>query len=280
MNATGLQVTIGSEGIQVFWKKKEPEDYVERKEYQKAIGLYKQKLAAQPKNTALLMNMADTLLLDQQVDLAIDYYMKAAEIQTEQGFVLKAIAIYKKILKLQPDQEEVTHLLNNLSERMSLADVKEEQLRTKAAKPAAVEVDTRLFKDLSREEARQVVSKLKLRHFEKDTMVVSEGDPGDSMFVVVHGDVRVLTHTPDRTEVFLANLAEGEFFGEIALLTGKPRTATIVTNVPCDLLELTREDYDHIVAKYPHVKKVVEEFHLQRTYKTVEAMIQAQQKEP
>ena len=265
----------------MFWKKKEPEDYIDRKEYQKAIGLYKQKLASQPKNTALIMNIADTLLLDKQVDLAIDFYMKAAEIQTEQGFVLKAIAIYKKILKLQPDHAEVTHLLNNLSERMSLSSSKEEQPKIKVQKQPAVEVDTLLFKDLSREEARQLVSKLKLRHFEKDTVVVTEGDPGDSMFVVVHGDVRVYTHTTDGKEIFLANLAEGEFFGEIALLTGKPRTATIVTNVPCDLLELTREDYDHIVARYPHVKKVVEEFHLQRTYKTVEAMIQAQQqKEP
>jgi cAMP-dependent protein kinase regulator len=262
----------------VFWKKKEPEDYIDRKEYQKAIGLYKQKLASQPKNTALLMNMADTLLLDQQVDLAIDHYMKIAEIQTEQGFVLKAIAIYKKILKLQPDHPKVTHLLNNLSERMSLADSTQEQSQNKLPKQPAIEVDIRLFQDLSKEESRQVISKLKLRHFAKDTIVVNEGDPGDSMFVVVHGDVRVITHTPDQKEIFLANLAEGEFFGEIALLTGKPRTATIVTNSLCDLLELTREDYDHIVAKYPHVRKVVEEFHLQRTYRTVEAMIQAQQK--
>jgi cAMP-dependent protein kinase regulator len=273
-----LQVTIQSEGKTLFWRKKEPEDYVERKEYQKAIGLYKQKLASQPTNTALLMNMADTLLLDKQVDLAIDYYRKAAEIQTEQGFVLKAIAIYKKILKFQPDHSEVTHLLNKLSERMSLASQgTADQAERKSTKSPKVEVDTPLFKGLSEEESRQLVSKLQLRHFPKDAVVVREGDPGDSMFVVVHGDVRVLTHTPKGKEVFLANLGEGEFFGEIALLTGKPRTATILTNSASDLLELTREDYDHIVSKFPNVKAVVEAFHLQRTYKTVEAMIQAQQ---
>ena len=278
MNAGALHATIEGEESDVFWKKKEPEDYIERKEYQKAIGLYKQKLAAQPKNTALLMNMADTLLLDQQVDLACDFYMKAAEVQTEQGFVLKAIAIYKKILKLQPDHPEVTLLLNNLSERMSLTDSNDESPKSKTPKQPAVEVDTRLFQGLSREESRQVVSKLKLRHFDKNSPVVNEGDPGDSMFVVVRGDVRVLTHTPEGKEIFLANLGEGEFFGEIALLTKKPRTATIITNSASDLLELTREDYDRIVADYPNVKRVVEEFHLQRTYKTVEAMIQAQQK--
>jgi hypothetical protein len=60
-------------------------------------------------------------------------------------------------------------------------------------------------------------------------------------------------------------------------LTGKPRTATIITNSKSELLELTKSDYEKIIAKFPNVTKVVEEFHLQRTYKTVEAMIQARQ---
>ncbi len=267
----------------MFWKKKTAEDYIDKKQYQKAIALYKEKLQDQPKNTALLLNIADTLLLDKQIDQAVLEYQKIAAIQTEQGFILKAIAVYKKILKIQPGNTEVEHLLNNLSERLAMSEEispvdKVKMPPLKEPDDPVLEIENKLLKDLSRDEFRQVVAKLNLRHFEEGAVVVKEGDPGDSLFIVVHGEVRVLTRTHANTEVFLANLGEGEFFGEIALLTGKPRTATIITNTRSELLELTKEDYEKIIARYPNVKTVVEEFHLQRTYKTVEAMIQATQK--
>ena len=94
------------------------------------------------------------------------------------------------------------------------------------------------------------------------------------MFIVVRGEVRVITRNAQNAEVVLGNLREGDFFGEIALLTGKPRTATIITNIDAELLELTRADYENIVTRYPRVKQVLTEFHEQRAYKTIEAMIQ------
>lgn len=272
----------------MFWRKKEPADYIDKKQYQKAISLYREKLKDQPRNTALLMNIADTLFMDRKTDEAIREYKKIAEIQTEQGFILKAIAVYKKILKIQPNNTDVEHLLSNLSERLTISEAEEEATGGKKA-PAArreessevnLEIENKLLKDLTPDEFKQIVAKLNLRHYEKGTVVVKEGDPGNSLFIVVRGEVRVLTQTPMKKEVFLANLGEGEFFGEIALLTGKPRTATIITNTTSELLELTKEDYEKIIARYPNVKRVVEEFHLQRTYKTVEAMVQALQDNP
>ena len=266
----------------MFWKKKTAEDYIEKKQYQKAIALYKEKLQDQPKNTALLMNIADALLMDKQLDQAIREYKKIAAIQAEQGFILKAIAVYKKILKIQPGNTEVEHLLNNLSERMTITEEtspidKVKMPALKEPEELNLEIENKLLKDLSPDEFKQVVAKLNLRHFEEGMVVVKEGDPGDSLFIVVRGEVRVLTHTPMKKEVFLANLGEGEFFGEIALLTGKPRTATVIANATSELLELTKSDYEKIIERYPNVKKVVQEFHVQRTYKTVEAMIQAAQ---
>ena len=262
----------------MFWRKKDPEDYIDKKQYQKAIALYREKLKDQPKNTALRMNIADTLVLDKDVDQAILEYKKIADLQTEQGFILKAIAVYKKVLKIQPENEEVQHLLNNLSERLALTETTGEKGVEKKSPGISTEKlknQNKLFKDLSSEEFKQVVEKLNLRHYNKGMVVVREGDPGDSLFIVVRGEVRVLTQTPLKKEVFLANLGEGEFFGEIALLTGKPRTATIITNETSELLELTKSDYEKIASRYPNVQKVVQEFHLQRTYQTVEAMVQA-----
>jgi cAMP-dependent protein kinase regulator len=266
----------------VFWKKKSAEDYIEKKQYQKAIAWYKEKLQEQPQNKALLKKIADTIFMYKHVDQAIRDYKKIATIQTEQGFILKAIAVYKKILKIQPANTEVEHLLSNLSERLaiteepSIVQVKSSPVK-QPEEELSLEIENKLLKDLSPDEFKQVVAKLNLRHFEEGAVVVKEGDPGNSLFIVVRGEVRVLTQTPMKKEVFLANLGEGEFFGEIALLTGKPRTATVIANATSELLELTRADYEKIIERYPHVKKVVEEFHVQRTYKTVEAMIQATQ---
>ena len=88
-----------------------------------------------------------------------------------------------------------------------------------------------------------------------------------------------MTRDKKNREVVLANLGEGEFFGEVSLLTSKPRTATIITNTDSELLELTRKDYEKISADHPNVKKVLHEFHEARAYETVEAMIQALHKQ-
>ena len=267
----------------MFWKKKEPEDYVAKKDYKKAIMMYRERLSEQPTNTALRLNIADTLLLDKQLDAAIREYKNIANDFTESGYIMKAIALYKKILKFRPDLPEIEHLLHHLSEHASLPEHSHSHAsepappkdRKKQEQKQVGEIETKLLKGLKPAEVRHIVSKLQLHHFDTGSVVVKEGDPGNSLFILVKGEVRVTTKSSPKGEVFLATLGDGEFFGEIALLTGKPRTATIVTIQPSDLLELNRNDYKEITAKYPSVKKVVEDFHLQRANKTIEALIQA-----
>lgn len=277
-------------------KKKDQEDpqsYIARKEYKKAIAIFRERVAKQPKNSGLKMNLADTLLMDNQIEDALREYKELASVYTDEGFIVKAIAIYKKMLKMRPDMKEVEHLLSELSDKRVMdaprpkaapvaqpMEMEEEaQVAEEEPSPLAtqLEIEMKLFKDLAREEFQQIVAKLTLRHYAEDTIVVQEGDPGDSMFIVARGEVRVLTKDSKQKEVVLANLSEGEFFGEVSLLTGRPRTATIITNLDSELLELKREDFESIIAKFPHVKQVVEDFHQQRAYKTIEAMIQSLQ---
>lgn len=292
-------------------KKKEPEDpadLVARKDYKRAIAIYRDRVDKQQKNAALRLALADTFLLNNQQDEAIKQYKEIGAIYTEEGFLVKAIAIYKKILKIRPGDRDVETFLEHLAERRGIDSPNAPKVRPAAPAPSRpaqtaipmkaperkaperkisvpapppepqrqeLEIETRLFRDLSHEEFRKIVASMTLRHYEEDTIVVREGDPGDSMFIVVRGQVRVITSDKRRKEIVLAELGEGEFFGEIALLTGRPRTATILTNLDSELLELTRKDYEKIAARHPHVKEVMEEFHHQRAYKTVEALVQA-----
>jgi hypothetical protein len=292
-------------------KKKESEDPAEciaRKDFKRAIAIYRDRVSKQPKNATLRLSLADTLLMANQPDDAIREYKEVGALYTEDGFLVKAIAIYKKILKLRPGDRDVEAFLEHLSDRREIGS---QRSRTTAPAPASppprpapaplpppppielepekpsvpdllgedqrpvLEIETHLFRDLAREEFREVVAKLTLRHYEEETIVVQEGDPGNSLFIVVRGQVRVITRDNRQRKIVLADLGEGEFFGEVSLLTGRPRTATIITNLDSELLELTRQDYEDLVIQYPHVKTVMEEFHHQRAYKTIEAMIQA-----
>jgi cAMP-dependent protein kinase regulator len=245
----------------VLGKKKKPED--------PAIKLYRERLSKQPDNLNLRLGLADALVNAGDNDTAIQELTNLAKLYTEQGFMVKAIAVYKKILRLRPGMSEAEQSLLELSGK------RVEVPLPKPAQSSEKMVETVLFRNLSAEEFRQVVSRLTLKHYEEGSVIVAEGDPGDSMFVVVNGEVSVNTTNAKGKRITLANLGEGEFFGEISLLTGLPRTATIITNTDSDLLELTRKDYENIVADHPNVADVLKEWHHQRAYKTVEAIIQS-----
>jgi CRP-like cAMP-binding protein len=58
----------------------------------------------------------------------------------------------------------------------------------------------------------------------------------------------------------LARLKEGDFFGEISLLTGRPRTASVKALQPVELVRLNRKDFDQIAARHPAVMKILQEF--------------------
>ncbi|RKG94566.1 cyclic nucleotide-binding domain-containing protein, partial [Corallococcus carmarthensis] len=77
-------------------------------------------------------------------------------------------------------------------------------------------------------------------HLPAGQVVVREGDPGHSMFVVLEGRVAVMRGGDNGTNTEVGRLGAGEFFGELALLTGTQRTATIVTAEDTVLLELTQ----------------------------------------
>jgi cAMP-dependent protein kinase regulator len=270
----------------VFGRKKEqssedPQELVARGDFKKAISILQDRVNKQPKNTSNRLSLADALLAANRVDDSVAEYNELASLYTQEGFIVKAIAIYKKMLKLRPSQPQIEYLLSELSnDRIGTTPVSkaaEEAVQPPAARP--LEIETKLFKGLSSEEFHEIVEKLSLRHYEEDTIIVQEGDPGDSLFIVVRGEVRVLTKDSQSREVVLAQLTEGDFFGEVSLLTGRPRTATIITNQDSELLELKRSDIDSIIEKHPNVRHVLEEFHQQRARRTIEAMIQARRKE-
>jgi len=137
---------------------------------------------------------------------------------------------------------------------------------------------TPLFTDFTKDELIAVIRGMQLRSFQEGDIVVTEKEPGDSLFIITTGTVKVFTMNPFGQHVHLADLVDGDFFGEVSVLTGKPRTATITAKSKCEVLELTKPTLDGIAAAHPHVREVLDEFYKQRVNKTVEAMISSLKK--
>ena len=121
-----------------------------------------------------------------------------------------------------------------------------------------------LFKDFSVEELVAVIGGLNLMTFERGNVILREGEPGNSLYMLTSGTVKAFVKR-DGKQVPIAELEEGAFFGELSILTGKPRSATIVAKEHCELLELDRSTLDAITQTHPHVRDVLQEFADQRT---------------
>lgn len=97
------------------------------------------------------------------------------------------------------------------------------------------------------------------RVFRAGEAVLKEGDPGDTMYALAQGTVQVL-----RGGAAVAEMHEGDFFGEMALLTGAPRLATIAAKDDVVLLAFPREAMERLIARHPAVKVGLDNFFRER----------------
>ena len=86
----------------------------------------------------------------------------------------------------------------------------------------------------------QVLSR---KAYPKNSTIIAAGDPTDAMYIVVSGRLKVIMSDKEGQEVILAILNQGEYFGEMGLIAQAPRSATVTTIEPCELLTITRTDF-------------------------------------
>jgi hypothetical protein len=110
-----------------------------------------------------------------------------------------------------------------------------------------------LFSDLTAAEFVEIAVMLVRRPEKAGSVIVREGDPGDSMFIVSTGEVLATCEEGGRQRE-LARLCDGDFFGEMALLSGEPRSATVTAMKNTELLELSRHDLHKIFSRHPEVE--------------------------
>ncbi|MGB7949024.1 MAG: SLC13 family permease, partial [Candidatus Binatia bacterium] len=108
-----------------------------------------------------------------------------------------------------------------------------------------------LFSGLSREDVAKILGRLEENFFNAGTTIFSQGDEGDSFYFIQSGAVQVILESGGGRRESIAVLGPQEWFGEMALLSGEPRSATIITVKDTTLWRLSREAWNELIEKYP-----------------------------
>ena len=108
-----------------------------------------------------------------------------------------------------------------------------------------------MFCDLEPEALDQLCRYAKYSTLKRGATIVSKGDPGNSLVVVVSGTVKISISSPDGRSAILNLIGPGEIFGEVALLDGRARTADATANTNCEIYVIDRRDFIPFVRSQP-----------------------------
>lgn len=225
-----------------------------RKEYKRALPLLRREMEKYPNNARLRLQLADALAGTGETDEAMTQYQQTAKFYEDNGLMVQAIAVRKKAENFQNRQGGEVESAGALGTPLPKSS---------------------LFEELNPEERDAVVSEMTLETYNEGDIVITEGETGSSLYIVASGEVKVYTRGQKGENIFLANLEEGDFFGEVSVLTGKPRTATITAATRTELLKLDKDKLDSLVEKHPHIREILDEIYRRRATETVEAMIES-----
>jgi len=101
-----------------------------------------------------------------------------------------------------------------------------------------------LFASFPEDQLRMLVSVVTRRSAPRGAVIMAAGDQIDSLYIVISGRLKVMMSDAEGKEVILSLIGSGEFFGEMGLIDESPRSASVVTIEPCELLSINKRDFN------------------------------------
>ncbi|WP_224243128.1 cyclic nucleotide-binding domain-containing protein [Hyalangium gracile] len=251
-------------------------------ELEEALELFQAVARATPTEPVWRQKVAEILQRLGLTSQAIAEYEAVAETWARTGWLLRAIAVCKVILQLDPRHTRTQALLASLHARREhprglpglqerptttppglkrARSARESTSRSAGGEPMA---PIPFFSSLGREVFLEVLAGVERHLHAQGTFIVREGTPGSSMFIIVEGEVSVVRKSRDGQPVTVATLGEGELFGEMALLHEGPRLSSVVTTKDTVLLEFSRERMRAISERYPQLAEVLQRLYEER----------------
>lgn len=129
--------------------------------------------------------------------------------------------------------------------------VREAENKVKGLQNAALELkDSKLFQNLTPATLLEMAGKMEVQEYAAGDVVIKQGDPGELFYVIDKGTVDVVVEA-DGKKTTVAQLADGAYFGEVALINDAPRNASIITTSPCRFFTLGKKMFDDAMEVSP-----------------------------
>ncbi len=243
--------------------RKVAESYIMKGELAKALIELKRLAELKPDDLQLQRQIGDLLRKVGREGEAIVRYKYVLAESLKKGELLQAIALAKYIIEIEPEDSETKGILSEISSR------KNEILSRRAEEAQPLP----FFGDLPEEGFRHVLERIKTQHFDKGDFICKEGERGDSLFFINHGELVIYKYTiKEKKEVLLNVLKEGDFFGEFSFFSHQRRSASALAHTTTTLLEITRLDFDEIQKVYPNIKEHLMDLYKKRVVDTILAL--------
>jgi len=125
-----------------------------------------------------------------------------------------------------------------------------------------------IFEPLPEASLEKIIPLLQLQQINTGTDIIQQGDVGEFLYVITKGEVLVLRQGGQVREEVIANLPEGECFGEMSLISGEPISATIRAKTPVTLLQISKKNFDQLVRDNPSLSIYFTKLLTQRLQRT------------
>lgn len=240
----------------------------------------RRRLREEPDDAAAFLRLADALAASGQRQEAVQALNRAGPRLQRAGRLVEAIAVYKKVVELDPKAEATSSFLSHIelkkildaARRAAPAAAPDEgpppaavaERRAKAARVHTLRQEIPLLKDVPPFLFDLVLEKIHLRTLAPGAALFAEGDAGSSLFFVAGGELLVSARGDGGEPVLLGLLGPGDVAGEISFLSGVPRTATVTARTRADLLELDRNAITPLVKKHRHVAAALSRLYAER----------------
>jgi CRP-like cAMP-binding protein len=270
-------------------------------DFARALSIYQHILEVVPLDYEVRMLIADTLVEVEALDAAAQVYRTVAVHDVRAGHPLPALVACQALVKLGRPIHDIEELLVGIYASGS------PQLARFAIRPAPVDPNTKIsppaaapktlqhaaeqalraaldlsvfvgyqeqyhplafLSELGRESFIAVARSLTILRLTDGELVMRQGESGDSLYLVAGGELRVFVQTPDGPQD-VAHLFENTLFGEMSLITGQPRTASVAVVGEADVIQVSKAALQAVMAAVPAVREGLDRFSRERLIKNL-----------
>jgi len=217
-----------------------------KKRWEEAIKSLEKLISLEPENESLKLKLGELLVNAKRNEEAIKHYQDICKAYEDEGHYRKAKATVNIILRMDPANEETQKMALGIEARLGF-------------------YRHPLFAELSEGEFGEIIKNASFRKYPKETIVIREGEPGESLYMICSGNVDVYKKDKKKgIAQLVAKIGKDNFVGEGGFLTGETRSATLVTTEETTMLELSKTAIETTLEKNPKIAQTIEQYHQKR----------------